>query len=160
MYWLHMLATVTWIGSLVSLALLVIPVARKVLDPGAQAAFLGRLQARLQGIGWFSLGVLVATGLFQMSSNPNYKGFLAITNPWSVAILSKHIVIAGMVLANVYLVFWLAPARQREELRQARGIDAGPALSRLQRRETGVLWVVLALSGVILALTAAARVSQ
>ncbi len=160
MYWLHMLATVTWIGSLTSLALLVIPIARKVLDVGAQTALLSRVQSRLQNIGWFSLGILIATGLFQMSSNPNYKGFLAITNPWSVAILSKHIVIAGMVLVNAYLVVYLAPERQRAEFRQSRGIDTGPVLSRLQRQESAVLWIILTLSGLILALTAAARVSQ
>ena len=158
-YWVHMLATVTWIGSLASLALLVVPVARKVLDSGTQAAFLGQAQSRLQTLGWFSLGILIATGLFQMSSNPNYKGFLAIANPWAVAILSKHLVIAVMVLVNAYITFLLAPARQRAELRSSRGIDTGGELAVLRKRETLLYWANLVFSGIVLGLTAVARTS-
>jgi uncharacterized membrane protein len=158
-YWLHMLATVVWVGSLASLALLVVPTARRVLDSGQQATFLGQAHTRLQNLSWFSLGLLTVTGLFQMSSNPNYQGFLAIANPWAVAILSKHVLIAVMVLVNLYLTFMLAPARQRAEMRHTKGLDVGRLLVGLVRREQTLLWVNLALSLLVLALTAVARTS-
>jgi len=158
-YWLHMLATVAWVGSLASLALVVVPTARRVLDAGQQAAFLGQAQLRLQNLGWFSLGLLTVTGLFQMSSSPNYRGFLAIANPWAVAILSKHLAVGVMVAVNVYLAFMLTPARRRAELRQSKGMDTAGALSRLLRQEQTLLWINLGLSGLVLALTAVARTS-
>ena len=82
-YYLHMLATIVWIGSLTSLAILVLPAARRSLAPEAFAALLGNLQRRLDNLGWLSIIVLAGTGLFQMSANPNYPGFLAITNRWA-----------------------------------------------------------------------------
>jgi uncharacterized membrane protein len=33
-YWLHMVATVAWIGGLVALVILVLPVARRIMDAG------------------------------------------------------------------------------------------------------------------------------
>ena len=87
MYWLHMIGTVVWIGSLASLALLVLPAARRTLSPAQADTLLAQVQARLLSTGWFSLALLTGTGLFQMSSNPNYQGFLAIANTWAVAIL-------------------------------------------------------------------------
>src|SRR5512135_546878 len=106
-YWLHMLATVAWIGGLAALSLLVLPAARAALDLPAYAALLNGIQRRLEPVGWFSLALLTGTGLFQMSANPNYHGFLAITNRWAVAILLKHLVFGGMIAVSAYLTWWL-----------------------------------------------------
>jgi len=158
-YWVHMLATVVWIGSLAGLIFLVIPIARKVLDTGAQVELLGLAQARLQNLGWFSLGLLAVTGLFQMSANPNYRGFLQISNLWSVAILAKHLTIALMLVLNTYLTFWLTPARQRAAFRQKKGLDTSQLSATLLKREQLLLAVTLGLSGLVLGLTALARAS-
>ncbi|HEY3343940.1 MAG TPA: CopD family protein [Anaerolineaceae bacterium] len=158
-YWLHMLATVIWVGSLTSLAVLVAPTARKVLDAGQQVTFLGQAHLRLQNLGWFSLGLLVVTGLFQMSSNPNYHGFLAIANIWAVAILVKHMLIGAMIAVTAYTTFILTPARQRAELRHTKFPEAARLLASLHQREQRLLWVNLGLSALVLALTAVARTS-
>jgi len=73
-----MLATVAWIGGLAALALFVMPAARKALEPPAYIAFIIQVQHILDPIAWFSLIVLVATGMLQLSSNPNYKGVLPV----------------------------------------------------------------------------------
>ena len=105
-----MLATVVWIGSLAALSILVLPATRKALDAHAYAALIETIQRRLDPLGWLCLVLLVATGLVQMSANPNYRGFLAITNRWAVAILIKHIVFAGMTAVSAYLTWGLLPA--------------------------------------------------
>ena len=97
LYWLHMLATVAWLGSLSGLALIFLPAARKSLDLPTYALLLGRIQPRVQQIGWLSLVILGATGMFQMSANPNYHGFLSIDTPWAKAILTKHLAVLVMV---------------------------------------------------------------
>ncbi|MDD5367729.1 MAG: CopD family protein [Anaerolineaceae bacterium] len=156
-YALHLLATVIWVGGLASLVLLVAPSARRTLEPGPYAVVLAQAQRRLQVVGWFALTVLTITGLFQMSANPNYKGFLAIANPWAVAILLKHLTFGGMILVSGYVTWGLNPALQRVALQQAAGREVRAQLERLHRRERGLLWINLALAGLILAFTALAR---
>jgi uncharacterized membrane protein len=157
-YWLHMLATVAWIGGLAALALIVLPSARKTLDQPQFSALVGRMQTRMSHIGWFSLAVLGVTGMFQMSSHPAYEGFMAFTNQWAVAILSKHLVIGGMIAVSAYITWGLLPALQRTSLLQAAGKPVDPAqIDRLKRREMRLLQINLFLSLIVLALTAWAR---
>jgi uncharacterized membrane protein len=160
-YWLHMLATILWIGGLAAISLLVLPAASKVLEPSALAVLLDRLQVRLQQVGWFSLAVLIATGMFQMSASPFYKGFLAIDNPWAEAILAKHLVIGVMILASVYVTWGLLPALQRTVLLRAAGRPVDEAkISALHNRETWLLRLNLGLSVIVLLLTALARAAK
>lgn len=157
-YWLHMLATVVWIGGLSALALLVIPAARKSLNAEAYQAFLGPLQQRLQWLGWLSLLALTATGMFQMSASPNYEGMLAINNSWAVAILVKHIAIGGMVLVSAYLTWGLAPEMRRLALRMAHNASGTEIeTARLRRKEQMLFWINVGLSIAVLGLTAWAR---
>ena len=157
-YWLHMLATVVWIGGLTTLVLLVLPAAQRTLESQAFIALLDALQRRLDPLGWFCLILLVGTGLFQMSASPNYQGFLAIDNRWAMAILVKHVLFLVMIAANAYLTWGLLPGMRRMALLLARGKDA-PGAVHLQRRNLWLLRCNLALSVFILALTALARVS-
>lgn len=157
-YWLHMLATVVWIGGLSALAVLVMPTARKSLSPEAYQAFLGPLQQRLQWLGWLCLAILTATGMFQMSASPNYEGMLAIKNTWAVAILAKHIAIGGMVLVSAYLTWGLGPELKRLALRQAKNMQGNAAeAEKLHRKEQTLFVLNLILSILVLALTAWAR---
>jgi len=158
-YWLHMLATVVWIGALASLSLLVLPAARKTLNPQAYGDFIGQIQRRLDPLGWFSLILLAGTGLVQMSANPNYHGFLAIENRWAVAILAKHLLFLVMVVISAYMTWIMLPQLRRLALRRARGIEAenDPASQELMRRETWLLRLNLILGVFVLAMTAIAR---
>jgi uncharacterized membrane protein len=157
-FWLHMLATVVWIGGLAALSILVLPAARKALDASAYAALIESIQRRLDPLGWLCLLLLVATGLVQMSANPNYRGFLAINNQWAVAILIKHIVFAGMTAVSAYLTWGLLPALRRAALLQAHG-QAAAGAERLRSQELLLLRLNLLLGFLVLALTALARAS-
>lgn len=155
-YWLHMLATVVWIGSLAALSLLILPVARRTLDREAFSAFLTGLQQRLDPLAWSSLVILLGTGMFQMSASPNYSGFLAIRGQWAIAILTKHVVFVGMTSLSAYVTWGLLPELRRVALRQARG-QTVPEAEKLQQRELTLMRVNLILGVIILALTAIAR---
>jgi uncharacterized membrane protein len=157
-YWLHMLATVVWIGGLASLAIFVLPAARRALEPPAFAALLSGLQRRFDPLGWFSLAILAGTGMFQMSASPSYQGFLAINNLWAAAILVKHLLFFAMAGISAYLTWGLMPKIRRLALRRA-GADAAdePAACRLAAQETRLLQLNLLLGVLVLALTAIAR---
>jgi uncharacterized membrane protein len=155
-YWLHMLATVLWIGGLAALSLIVLPAARKVLEPVAYADLLTAMQKRLDPLGWFSVIVLLASGMLQMSSNPNYEGFLSISGLWASSILIKHILFGVMVLVSGYITWGLLPALRRAALLKASGKDA-PEAEKLQKREALLLRLNLILGVLVLLLTAIAR---
>lgn len=160
LYWLHMLATVSWIGGLCALALFVLPAARSSLTIDQYSAFLLNLENRLQRLGWLSLAVLVVTGMFQMSAHPRYEGFLAVSTPWAGAILIKHLVIGVMVALSAYLTWGLLPRLSRLALLQKNGKLIDPSqLEKLQVQEIWILRANLVVSAVVLLLTAAARSS-
>ncbi len=153
-----MLATVIWIGGLAILTVLIIPAARKSLDELTYATFLEKVQRRLDPLAWFSVIVLLGSGMLQMSANPNYEGFLAVNNPWGWAILVKHIVFGLMVISSGYVTWGIMPSMRRAALRRSSGQDAPEILS-LQKREWLILRLNLALGIIVLALTALARAS-
>lgn len=157
-FWLHMLATVVWIGGLSAAALLVLPAARRSLEPEAYSRFLAQLRRNLDPLSWLSLLMLTATGMFQMSANPNYQGFLAIENRWAAAIFFKHIVFLIMVALSAYMTWGILPRLQRIALRQARGLETLEA-SAVHRQEILLMRLNLILSAIVLGLTAIARAS-
>ncbi len=157
LYWLHMLATVTWIGSLAAINLLVLPASHRTLKLGDQVSFISALQKRLEPLAWFCMGLLLATGLFQLSTSPHYDGFLSISTQWSLAILIKHGLAVVMVVVSAIQTWEVLPAIQRTLLKKEKADEA--ELAKLQKKELLILRVNLILSTLILAATALARVS-
>lgn len=158
-FWLHLLATVSWLGGLAALAILVLPAARRVLKPQDQLVLIEAIQRRLEPLAWFSLAVLIVTGLFQLSVNPHYDGFLSTTGQWSLAILTKHILVAVMIVVSAVQTWEVLPAIRRGLLRREQGgLEASDVL-RLQKQESRLLQLNIALSILILAATAFARAS-
>lgn len=156
-FWLHFLATATWIGSLLSIYLLVEPAAKRALQPSDHLALIEGVQKRLEPIIWFSVSLLVVTGLFQMSVNPHYNGFLSTSGQWSLAILAKHILVGLLIVVSATHTWDVLPAIRRALLRRDK-IDSR-LLANLQRRETILLRWSLVLAALILFATAVARAS-
>jgi len=145
-----------------ALALFVMPAARRTLAAAEYAAFLGELRRRLDPLSWFCLTILAGSGMIQLGVNPNYLGFLAITNRWAIAIFIKHILFLAMTALSLYLAWVVIPALQRTAFQLARrppGEQEVPRLQSLQRQESLLLRLNLALGILILALTALARAS-
>lgn len=156
-YFLHLVATVAWIGGLVTLALIVQPVlSRAVNDVKEQARLLEAIQKRFQPIANLSLIVLILTGMVQTVNNPFYKGFLRFDNTWTQAILLKHISIAGMVVIAGVMTFSILPAIKRNSLLIANDIVDEAATARLQKQQARLTRLNLALSVLVLFFTAVA----
>ena len=155
-YWFHMLATVFWIGGLAVLSLIILPSARKTLNAQDYAALLDEFRRRLDSLGWFSIVVLLASGMLQMSANPNYEGFLSIQGIWGGAILVKHILFGIMVALGGYLTWGILPALRRAALLRSRGKEV-LEMERLQHRSVTIMQINLVLGIIVLLLTAIAR---
>jgi uncharacterized membrane protein len=159
-YWLHMTATVVWIGSVAGLALLVAPVAARRLEARQQFDLFDGIQSRLESVSWFCLFLIVATGLFQTSVNRNYHGLVRVDNAWEVAILTKIALVVVLALATALLSWGITPAIQRAKIRY-RKTGETLEMDSLRRRERVLLGVQLLIAALILLATAVARmVSQ
>jgi uncharacterized membrane protein len=158
-FWLHLLATVAWLGGLAAIAILVLPAAKRVLKPADQLAFIEGIQRRLEPLAWFSLAILIVTGLFQLSVNPHYNGFLSTSGQWSLAILTKHTLVILMIVVSAIQTWEVLPAIRRGLMRIEKGGVDEAEVKRLQKRETLLLHLNIALSILILAATAFARAS-
>jgi hypothetical protein len=92
-----------------------------------------------------------------MSVNPHYNGFLSTSGQWSLAILSKHILVASLIAVSAVHTWDVLPALRRALMRKER---ADPAeVLKLQRRERLMLRISLILAAFILLATAIARAS-
>ena len=156
-YWLHLLATVAWIGSIVATSILFLPAAKASLKPIDHLALIDAMQKRLEPIAWFCMTLLLLTGMFQMSVNPHYDGFVSTSTQWSMAILIKHIFGIFMVVASAIQTWEIIPAIRRTLLNKDKA-DEGKVIQ-LQKRENRLLRINFILSILILLATAFARAS-
>jgi len=157
LYWLHMLATVTWIGSLAAINLLVLPASNRTLKLVDQLSFIAAVQKRLEPLAWFCMGLLLVTGLFQLSTSPHYDGFLNTSSQWSLAILIKHSLAIVMVVVSAIQTWEVLPAIHRTLMKKEKASES--ELEKLQKKELLILRLNLLISALILAATAYARVS-
>ena len=61
--WLHVVAAITWMGGMLFLALVLVPVTRRIEDRALRARLFHEVGLRFRAVGWIALGVLVATGI-------------------------------------------------------------------------------------------------
>lgn len=155
-YWLHLLATVTWVGSLAGVSLLILPAMQRSLDSENQLVFIEAMQKRLEPIAWFCMSLLVLTGLFQMSVNPHYDGFLSTSTQWSLAILIKHLLGIIMVVVSAIQTWEVIPAIRRAIVKSKKSENA-EEIDSLRRKEVLLLRTNFGLSVLILLATAFAR---
>jgi uncharacterized membrane protein len=152
-FWLHMLATVLWLGGLAIFSLIILPSVRQTLKAGDFRGWFAVMNRRLDSIGWFSVGLLTFTGLVQMDANPNYLGLFDISNQWGQAICLKHIAFGGMIGVSAYITWGVSPALARATL-----IKQGVAERRHEVHLQRLTAVNLILGVAVLVFTALARI--
>ncbi len=154
-YFVHLVATVVWIGGLITLTVFVWPETKRALaNNPAFYDLLTRWRKRFVPLSNFSLVVLVLTGFIQMSGDPNYDGLLQFSNDWSRVMLLKHLAIIGMVICGLILQLAVTPALERAGLLLERGKGDALEWERLRRREIRLTWLNAGLGIVVLGFTA------
>ena len=152
---IHILATVVWIGGILLITFLVVPeLNRSLADQPALHQLLTRLRARFTILGNLALALLIVTGLLQMTADPHYDGLLQLDNDWSRVLLIKHLLILLMALTGLALQFGVAPALERASLLLQRGQSDDREWRRLRRNERRLSLLIAALALLILAASA------
>jgi copper resistance protein D len=99
--WFHIVAMAAWLGSMVFLAGIALPILRQG-DPAQMASFLHRSSGRLRILGWACLLILGGTGFFQLA----HRGMHWNSTP---LILTKVLSYAAIVFLSVLHDFWIGP---------------------------------------------------
>jgi uncharacterized membrane protein len=157
-YWLHMAATVVWIGGLFFQSALLYPILVDSHWTAETLTLVQRLEKRFRPMVWLGLTVLIGTGLTQMTSNPNYEGLLTFRNRWSQVMLLKHAAVVGMMLVAAFQTWVLQPRLSHDLLR--RTLKSGPSddeATRSPRSLQRYIRLNFVLGILVLALTAVAR---
>ena len=97
--WLHAIATIIFIGHYLLLALIYLPILSKENGGGA---ILSAISKRSRVWMYVSLGIFAITGTHLTFADSNYLGIGDFGNLWSILMLVKHLLIAGMIAMG----FW------------------------------------------------------
>jgi len=102
-YWLHLIATVIWIGGITFILFIALPTAKQVL--GADAGkLMGEISKRFTPLANYSIIFIIVTGLALTSANK-----------WTWVLIVKHVLVLGMVAVHFYRGLILAPKIARAE---------------------------------------------
>jgi putative copper resistance protein D len=66
----HVVAAITWVGGMLFIALVLVPVARRLPDAALRTRLVSDLGTRFRTVGWVAIGLLVASGLGNLAVRP------------------------------------------------------------------------------------------
>lgn len=153
-YFIHLAATVVWIGGMVIFVVFIWPQTRRFMDDGKHREFLLSLQQRFRPIANLSLVLLLGTGMLQLGASDDYDGIFTFNSTWTWAMLFKHVAFGAMVMVVGVLQFAILPAVERATILASRGDT--DELDILLQREQRLFYVLLGLGMVVLFFTAIA----
>lgn len=156
---IHIVSAAIWVGGMFFLALVVVPVARR-LPPAERGALLGALGRRFRAVGWICIALPIATG----SVNSAYRGVRLESiasgrlfgDQFGRLLAAKLALVAVMLALSVAHDFVVGPASVRA-LACATGLAAGHVAA-LRRRASWLarLDTLLALLAIALAVVRSA----
>jgi uncharacterized membrane protein len=104
---LHNLFTIVWIGGMISLGLIILPVTSKTLGRGPQAKdLIERIQNKLSRFVWVSMVGLLVSGILLSKRRTAFGGLFSFENTYSAVLSVKHIAV-GLMIALVAARRWL-----------------------------------------------------
>lgn len=148
--WIHLLATVAWIGGMFANFFIYLPAMGSVLDPPVAGKLMGTVMKRYRVLVYLSMSVLLLTGVFLALSGEGSEGYSVLESNRNVILLVKMILFMLMVALAVYAFEVLAPSVARQA---AKG--PSPELARKQRSQKGLAMAGFILGILILALSKA-----
>ena len=111
-YWIHLVATVLWIGGITFILFIAIPSSKQVL--GADAGkLMGEIAKRFTPLANYSIAFMIITGIALAGLNKESSGFEILKNNWTMVLTLKHILVFGMIVIHFYRGLVLTPKIKR-----------------------------------------------
>jgi putative copper export protein len=99
---LHDIFTAIWIGGLILMTLVFLPIVRRELGLGPETKTLvDSIRSRLSRLVYISMLGLLVTGILLSSRSPLFVGYFSIGNEYSLILVIKHVLIGIMVILSV-----------------------------------------------------------
>ena len=96
--WVHLIAATFWVGGMLFLSLVAVPLFKKLPDPAsAQLEFI-KLARRFRMLTWGALSLLIITGSILLS---NYVNFSETPVAWPSVVLIKLILVVSLIVVSV-----------------------------------------------------------
>jgi uncharacterized membrane protein len=112
--WLHLIATVIWIGGIAFILFIAMPSARQVM--GADAGkLMGEVSKRFTPVANYSIAILVLTGAVMAVLNNRFSSSAIPENNWIIVLAVKHILVLTMIVIHFYRGRILAPKIMKME---------------------------------------------
>ncbi len=146
---LHVLGAIIWLGGILFLAVVAVPVARQ-LEPVARAKVTAGLGKQFRVVGWTTLAVMLVTGIYAASFRgatwENVFDGSFWVGPFGRTLLEKLVLVAIMAVISFIHDFFLGPAA-------ARAAEAGEDVTALRQRASWLarITALLAIAVVFLA---------
>lgn len=68
--WVHVLAIVTWLGGMLFIALVLVPVTHRVPDPRLRSDLVSETGKRFRTVAWIGLAFLIGSGVIMLLRRP------------------------------------------------------------------------------------------
>ncbi|MDZ7291948.1 MAG: CopD family protein [candidate division KSB1 bacterium] len=101
---LHLLATVTWIGGMIYTILVLMP-SLTAMDPPLRGRLMGTASRRFSIIAWSSIVVLLVTGYLKTPSGMLFD----TSSTYGITLLLKHFVFLIMLIIGILITFLIVP---------------------------------------------------
>lgn len=112
--WLHLIATVIWIGGIAFILFIAMPSARQVMGTDA-GKLMGDVSKRFTPVANYSIVLLVLTGATMAVLNNRFSSSTILENNWIIILAAKHILVFTMIVIHFYRGLILAPKIMRME---------------------------------------------
>lgn len=99
---LHEIFTIIWIGGLLLLVLVIMPILKKQFKPEEFELLNKKIRSRLSIFVYISIVVLLVTGLLLSKQSPLSSSFFSFENTYSIILSIKHILYFLMVAIAVF----------------------------------------------------------
>ncbi len=150
--WLHVLAATIWLGGTIFLALVLVPITRRLEYRGIAGSLIHQVGVRFRLLGWICLGLLVVSGILNVA----YRGFgwadlwsgRLWQGPFGRALGIKLLLVALILLLSALHDFFIGP--RATILWQTQ--PTSPATQRLRRQAGWIGRINLLLALVVVAL--------
>jgi uncharacterized membrane protein len=106
--WLHLIATVIWIGGIAFILFIAMPSARQIMGTDA-GKLMGDVSRRFTPMANYSIALLVLTGAIIAALNNSFSNSAILENNWIIILAVKHILVFTMIVIHFFRGLILAP---------------------------------------------------
>lgn len=145
--WLHLIATVAWIGGIGFILFIAMPSARQVMGTGA-GKLMGEISKHFTPVANYSIILLVLTGAALAVLKYKVSNTAILESKWIIVLSAKHILVLAMIVIHFHRGLILTPRINMTESKTSKSSMQKQSLN-LIRVNFGLGLILLLLSAII-----------